>query len=42
MGVGKERNGKEKLMTEAEQGMTVKKRRSLVKKLGRAANKERS
>jgi hypothetical protein len=29
-------------MTEAEQGMTVKKRRSLVKKLGRAANKERS
>jgi hypothetical protein len=26
MGVGKERNGKEKLMTEAEQGMTVKKR----------------
>jgi hypothetical protein len=30
-------------MTEAEQGMTVKKkRRSLVKKLGRAADKERS
>jgi hypothetical protein len=26
MGVGEERNGKEKLVTEVEQGMTVKKR----------------
>jgi hypothetical protein len=42
MGVGEERNGKEKLMTEAEQGMTIKKRRSLVKKRGRVADKERS
>jgi hypothetical protein len=32
MGVGEERNGKEKLMTEAEQGMTVEE-----KKLGEEA-----
>jgi hypothetical protein len=34
MGVGKERNGKEKLMTEAEQGMTVKKEEKLGEEAG--------